>query len=504
MNLFEYMKDAEDFISKVEKEYYLHFAGLKPNLNLKSIYDGYESLFTHESLNSLKNLSEKIKKENKGNIDEEKRALYLFQFCLEGYLSNKFQNIADKIANIEAITKINIDGKDVPFRYSDILLLNEEDTNKRRLIEDKRRETISRVFNPDLKIYWESLHEESLRLGYKSYLDLFMYVKGIDIYKLDKEMDMLLEATTELYEYHIGKLFKEKLGIDVYNSRASDFAFVKRAKEFDVYFKKENMIPVFKESMRLLNIDIDKQDNIIMDTEERETKSPRAFCCTVKVPSEIYLVILPGGGQDDYVSLFHEGGHAEHFANTMSNLDFPFRYLGDSSLTEGYAFCFESFASNKNWLKDILNMNNQAVEDFTYFLGLINLFFLRRYAGKLKYEILLHSEKKVDNKDELYSEILSENLIVKYFPEDYLRDVDEGFYCVNYIRAWIFEAQLRNYMLNKFGYTWYKNKKASDLLKELWSYGQKYSPEEVLNFLDYKNLDINFLIDNTIEVLNKR
>ena len=66
------------------------------------------------------------------------------------------------------------------------------------------------------------------------------------------------------------------------------------------------MIPVFKESMRLLNIDIDKQDNIIMDTEERETKSPRAFCCTVKVPSDI-LVILPGGGQDDYASLFHEG-----------------------------------------------------------------------------------------------------------------------------------------------------------------------------------------------------
>ena len=42
-------------------------------------------------------------------------------------------------------------------------------------------------------------------------------------------------------------------------------------------------------------------------------------------------------------------------------------------------------------------MNNQAVEDFTYFLGLINLFFLRRYAVKY---IFSHSES--DNKDELY------------------------------------------------------------------------------------------------------
>lgn len=117
---------------------------------------------------------------------------------------------------------------------------------------------------------------------------------------------------------------------------------------------------------------------------------------------------------------------------------------------------------------------------------------------------MLHSDKQVKGKDIEYSHVLTDNLIMKYFPENYLKDVDENFYCTNYIRAWIFEAQVKEYMLKKFGYKWYKNRKAGDFLKEIWSYGMKYSPEEVLEFLDYKGLDINYLLNNTINLLKGR
>ena len=82
--------------------------------------------------------------------------------------------------------------------------------------------------------------------------------------------------------------------------------------------------------------------------------------------------------------------------------------------------------------------------------------------------------------------------------ENYLKDVDEAFYCTNYIRAWIFEAQLNDYMLNNFGYLWYKKKKAGDFLRELWSYGQKYSVQEILSQLGYKDLNINYLTEQLI------
>ncbi len=498
MNIDEFCIDTENFLSKIDKEYYLHFAGLKPELNLKIIYDEYPQLFDPETVIFFKGLFNKSEGENR------KKAKHLFEFSAEGYMGNRFSHITDSIANKEASSKIEIEGKDVSFRYSDIVLSNEEDPVKRKLIEDKRLKVTSEDFNPDLALYWESLHEETGKFGYKSYTDMFMNVKGFDFHELEKEMDMLVKVTDSLYREHMGRLFQNKLNISLEGSRASDFAFIKRAKEFDIFFKKDRLIPIFKDTMRMMGIDIDNQGNIIMDVDERENKSPRAFCCTVRVPSEIYLVVMPAGGQDDYQAMFHEGGHAEHFANTRENLDIAYRYLGDSAVTEGYAFCLENLAWDRNWLIDVLGMNSEAADDFTYFSSIINLFFLRRYAGKLKYELLLHSEKKVKGKDIIYSDVLTSNLIMKYFPENYLKDVDDSFYCTNYIRAWIFEAQVKEYMLNKFGYRWYKSKKAGDFLKEIWSYGMKYSPEEVLGFLDYKKLDINYLLNNTIKLLKGR
>ncbi|MCL4385994.1 MAG: hypothetical protein M1326_06755 [Cyanobacteria bacterium] len=498
MDIDKYRKDAEDFLGKLDKEYYLHFSGQKNTLDLDDIYKQFEYLFSFENSQYFKNLINSSSGENK------KKAVFLFQFCTEGYLSKKYQKLSDTIANNEANTKINIDGKDYSFRYSDVLISNEPDKNKRDEIDKKRRKIIADVFNHDLKTYWEFLHTEAIELGFKNYISLFSQLKGYDFYDIDKSMDKLVFDTNDIYEEHMEKLFNKKLGISIKGSNASDFAFVKRAKEFDVFFKKENLVPIFKENMKQLGIDIDRQQNIIMDVEERENKSSRAFCCPVKVPSEIYLVVMPSGGQDDYGAMFHEGGHAEHFANVSSKMDFEYRYLGDNSVTEGFAFCLENLIYEKSWLITIIGMDEDSANEFVYFSGLMNLFFLRRYASKLKYELKLHEQTRVNDLDLLYSEILSKNLIMNYYPENYLKDVDEGFYCTSYIRAWMFEAQLKDYILNKFGTKWFKNKKAGDFLREIWSYGQKYFPEEILDFLGYKELDINYLINNAINLIKSK
>jgi hypothetical protein len=55
------------------------------------------------------------------------------------------------------------------------------------------------------------------------------------------------------------------------------------------------------------------------------------------VPGKVMLVIQPIGGPDDWSALFHEAGHAEHFANTRPELTVEERRLGDSAVTEGWA-----------------------------------------------------------------------------------------------------------------------------------------------------------------------
>ncbi len=68
----------------------------------------------------------------------------------------------------------------------------------------------------------------------------------------------------------------------------------------------------------------------------RERSARRCGC-----PDEVYLVIAPVGGRDDYGALFHEAGHTEHYANVDPALPFEFRHLGDNSVTESFAFLLE-------------------------------------------------------------------------------------------------------------------------------------------------------------------
>jgi hypothetical protein len=324
-------------------------------------------------------------------------------------------------------------------------------------------------------------------------------LKQQDFVELENQMDRLLDETQDLYEEHFGNLLLSEMGLGLEDSRRSDFAFLRRAKKFDRFFKKDMLVDVFRDTLFSMGIDLDKQTNIILDVEERKNKSPRAFCSTVRIPDEIYLVVMPKGGQDDYEAMFHEGGHSEHFANANPGLEFEFKFLGDNSVTEGYAFSLEHLIANSGWLMHFLRMPPEDARAFTYFSNISKLWFCRRYAGKLKYELILHDSSVVDGKDGIYESILSSANMMKYSGTDYLKDVDDGFYCTSYIRAWIFEAQLKDYMHRKFGYGWFKEKKAGSFLREIWSYGQRYDPVEVLGQLDFKDLDINYLIDSLKE-----
>lgn len=495
MDIVKYRQDSESFLSLIDKEYYLHFSGQKDSLNLSPIYDRYGYLFERDCIDYIKGIKDKSTGENR------EKAAYLLKFCTEGYMERQVKELVDRIAEEEAQTKINIKGNEFSFRYSEILLINEPDRAKRREIERKRNEKISESFNDILYKYWDTLHSQAVALGFPSYRELFSYLKQQDFIDLKIEMEEFLDKTRDLYQEHFGKLLKKELGIALEDSVRSDFAFIKRAKKYDRFFKKDIMVPVFMDTLSGLGIELSGFDNIHLDLEERENKSPRAFCSAPKIPEEIYLVVMPGGGQDDFEAIFHEGGHALHFGNTNKRLDFEYRYLGDNTVTEGYAFCLEQLMQNRKWLVDFLSMSPTVAGEFVYFSSLIKLWFCRRYAGKLEYELILHDGSPIEGKDSIYKQILSSANSMEYPQETYLKDVDEGFYCTNYIRAWMFQSQLEEYIYTKFGRDWYKKKKAGSFLRELWQYGQKYPPEEILSQLGFDKMDISYLIDTLIAVI---
>jgi oligoendopeptidase F len=477
--------DVENFSTEREREFFLNWAGLKEEMNISAIYKKYKHLFTKALILEVK----EKRKHAKG--EEERKLRYLQEFFVSGYLETVVKELSDKAETMQSKEKVKVDSEEIPFRLATVKIANEADRTKRRKIFQARDTVIDKI-NPVLKERMQKLHDTSIELGYKNYMALFENVKKIDLLNLERIMRSFIDKTESLYVTLINKVLKDKIGVSLEDAERHDIAYFFRAKEYDKYFQKERAIETLKETLANMGICLDKQKNIAVDTEERPSKSPRAFCSGIKVPDEIKLVIMPQGGHDDYAALFHEAGHAEHFGSVNARLGMEYKRLGDNSVTETYAFLLEYLLANENWLKQYTPMKN--VKEYLDFLILYKLFFVRRYGAKLSYETKLHASETLEGMDKVYEATLDKVLKFKNGRNHYLIDHDDGFYCAQYLQAWIFEEQLRVTLQKKFGEEWFNSADAGKFLTKLWADGQKYDVTELAKMIGYSGLDINPLL----------
>jgi hypothetical protein len=252
------------------------------------------------------------------------------------------------------------------------------------------------------------------------------------------------------------------------------------------------MIAALSETLLGLGIDLDRQPNVMLDTEARPTKSPRAFCSTPRIPEEIYLVLPPVGGREDYATLFHEAGHAEHYGCTDAELEFEFRHLGDNSVTESFAFLLEGLTASPEWLKGVLGTDGAAAA--IEHARASRLVFLRRYSAKIAYEVELHAPgADLAAMPGRYAELLGRRIGVEWPRETWLADVDGGFYVACYLRAWALEAQWRTELSERFGPSWFSSGEAGKWLRGIWAEGQRLDADLLLAETTGRSLDFRRL-----------
>ena len=197
------------------------------------------------------------------------------------------------------------------------------------------------------------------------------------------------------------------------------------------------------------------------------------------MPSEIYLVVAPTGGRDDFAALFHEAGHAEHYAFTDPALAFEFRHLGDNSVTEAFAFLLERLPDDPAWLRHKLGVDD--AEAIAAHARATRLLIIRRYAAKLAYErrLLGKDAPAAGGAAAAYAQRLGDAVGTPWPPETFLSDLDPGFYCANYLRAWALETRLRAILRERFGERWFEQAEAGAFLRGLWRTGQRFTAEEL-------------------------
>ena len=327
-----YRAGADRFIAELDEEYYLHYAGLKPDFELRAIYERHADL---TDLETIKRLGETV--DGRTNLE-------LFRFGCEGYLGELTREHAEKIAELETKLETQHNGETVGYRMLPPTIANTADRDSRARLEEARNDLTEEHLNP---LYLEAAHLTQRavpELGAPTYFNLYRDRFQYDLEGLASQCRTLLDSTERLYEESMDRVLRERVGVGLAEAERYDVRRFFRGSNWDEAFPADRMVPALRGTLSNLGIDLDAQDNVHLDVEERPTKSPRAFCAPIEIPGKVMLVIQPQGGPDDWYALFHEAGHTEHFAFTSPNLKMEEKRLGDNAVTEGWAMLFDHLA----------------------------------------------------------------------------------------------------------------------------------------------------------------
>ncbi len=468
-----YRERLEEMTAEAMEEYYLHAAGLKPTYEIAAVYERYADLTTLDQARALA----------AGDAPAE-----LQRFACEAYIGDGTKHLSEELANTEAALVVDVDGADVPYREVPPRLVNEPDRDRRlrplhRPLPRHRRAAESAA-RADRRPRRRARRATSAPARCSSSTSGSATRRG----RCTIATSAFLAATDDLYRRRLDAELRSRVGVALADAAPPDLARLWRAPEFDAGLPARPRAAGAARDARRPRHRPRRAGKRRARRRGAAGKMPRAFCAPIRVPGRVVLVMLPQGGQDDYRALFHEAGHAEHFAHMPERLRPRTGVLGDNAVTEGFAFLFEHLLVDPAWLPR--PPGRRRTRSTPRFSALYKLFLVRRYAAKLAYEIELHAAgARLERLPARYAELLSGAVGVPYPATDYLEDVDDGFYCTSYLRAWAFEAQLADHLRTRFGRAWFADPRAGELLREMWALGQSLRAEALLRQVAGAELD---------------
>jgi len=451
------------------RESYLTGAGLKADPAFQEIYERYRDLQSNAAL----------------EVARASGIAPLLEWAVDLRVGRRVAAFEERQLVWEQQAVLRVDGREIPYLRAAIELQNAPDRAWRIALDGARAAAGAQGLNALRRERFLTEREVVLAFGGGAdYVAAIAALSGIDLAALDAGAAELLAGTRELYDDALARLVRRRLGLGLADLVRADTGWAFRADRFDAAFPPAALVALALRQMADMGLDATEQGRVRFDTEERAGKQPRAFCAPVRVPDEVYLVLRPAGGHADYRTFWHELGHAMHFAAVGRERPFHERWLGDNSVTEGFAMLWDHLTLDRGWIARYseLGQGGRAAEgeirDLLFELAVAELYMLRRYAAKLHYEIALH-RGDYERAGPLYAELLTEATRFRFQEADFLRDVDPGFYAARYLRAWQLEAMLADRLVEQFDEDWYRNPRAGGFVRDLMSRGQADSADRL-------------------------
>jgi hypothetical protein len=458
-------REGEQFMEELSREYYEAHSGLKSSAELQPIYHAHRAILGPDALE----VAREAFIGSAPDSEERRSARLLLDWQVESQSSRQLAPLDEREIAWEGDAMLTLaDGRQMPYQGAAIDTGNSTDRRERAMIEDARTAIVGRELAPlrRERLQRERDITESLDLA-KGYNPSWELLSGISLGGLRDECARFLRDTQAMWDETFPAFVKKGLGMEAREATRADALALFRAREFDRFFPSAQMESSIRRQVEDMGMDPTAAGRVRFDTGEREGKRSRAFCAPVKVPDEVYLVLRPHGGQVDWSTFLHELGHALHFAYMRPDLPMEYRWMGDNSVTEGYAMLFDHLMQDAGWLQRYTGLEKKTTPAFLRSAGFEELHFLRRYSAKLIYETqLFGGDVSWNAAPDLYVELLTGATSFKYSPADAFVDVDPRYYAARYLRAWQLQALIAETLVERYDADWWRNPRAGPWIAE--------------------------------------
>lgn len=478
MNLERLRRRAQSFTEDVSREGYLAYSGLKSEAALQAIYARYPDILSEETLDGCITRF----RDSRPGSEEARAARMMLEWQIESRVGRQLAGIDEREVSLENDAVVRVaDGRVIPYQRAAIEIANTRDAAERDAIDVARAKVVRETFSP---LRLERLQRERdvvEALGIAGdYNATFEAVSGVSLASLAAECEAFLRDTASMWDSVLDERLKV-FGLSRGKATRADSLALFRLREFDDAFPDSSVESVIRRNCSEMGLDPNAAGHVTFDIGDRPGKRSRAFCSPVRVPEEVYLVLRPRGGQSDYGTFLHELGHALHFGNVRPDYPFEYRWLGDNSVTEGYAMLFDHRLQQRDWLQRYTGLDRNRAGAFLRLAGFEELHFVRRYCAKLLYEIEVYrGSVGWDVLPDLYVEMLASATGFRYRHADAFLDLDSRFYSTRYLRAWQLQALLDEGLTNRFNDDWWRNPAAGPwIVGELFAEGQRETASEV-------------------------
>ena len=489
---------GEALLEDVSREYHAAHAGLKAGADLQPIYARHREAFGDESLALVRDAFARTRASGASGAatgadasgdtrdatysgaaasDDADSARMLLEWIVDSRVSEVLAPLEEREIAWESAALISLsDGTVEPYQRVGITIANTRDARARHALDDARAALVQAELAPLRQERFARERELWEALGVApSYNATFEMLAGVSLAGLRAACEGFLRDTQAMWDDVLPGVLRAGLGIPVGEATRADALALMRAPQFDAYFPAADMQHAVRRQVTEMGTSADAEGRVQYDTAEREGKRSRAFCAPVRIPDEVHLVLRPHGGQNDWQTLMHELGHALHFAQMDRSLPFEYRWLGDNSITEGYAMLFDHRLQDAGWLLRYSALGKPALPAYLRAAGFEELQFLRRYCAKFVYEVQLYSGSVAWHAlPDLYVETLTGATGFRYRHADAFVDVDPRFYSARYLRAWQLQSVLAESLVKRFDSDWWRNPRAGPwIVGELFAHGQR-------------------------------